>query len=502
MSKENDFLDELDDLESQNEPTSSLDELAQEHGASDFDDELDDALDDEFDSDLEDELADDLSGDAGDELPDDDGEIEFDEADEPAVNRGQDQANPKNKNALILVASGVGGILLVAAAVMGNISSGSQPPAALANTARIDSADSAPATDPIATVAADLLQSDFEVVPAPEAPAQSVAQLNESELTDAGGNVGALAPSKSADPDTGSTQERAVSALDVNQLKSDLLAELQRSTSLQSKDVAHIQALSNQVRKLTQDLERIKASKDDARPAAIQNMKAPLLSAGSNRLDLNERSVLLSGRHRVPFTHVISTASEGKMAIVRAKHSDGDRISVLFAGESVNLRNIGTRNVTEVADSGHIVLIGSGWYIDDILIEPELSREPVPSSSAQPGAPGAGLPDLARQELVRPEEPSEITITKSAQPVSIMMTQVPERTKVFDKEVLPSKTLQRASGYIVNGIFDDKYLIQTPSGEWLAVKAGDTIKGLGVVEGLDNSNNVVVGEYVIMLSAK
>lgn len=191
------------------------------------------------------------------------------------------------------------------------------------------------------------------------------------------------------------------------------------------------------------------------------------------RLSDSEKTHLTSGRDRLKGFHVVNTSEDGTMSIVEIVKEPRNRISVFFKGEKIILKKKGVFTIKGIYDSGYLVLVNDKWYIDETLEQVKKPKKSVEVLKVKP------KPKAAVKPVINSYKPKAVIVSAASKPDIIY---------------------QVAEGWLLNGIYNEQFLIQTPSGEWKTSKIGDKLEGLGLINGLDKERNLIVGQYLIKLS--
>lgn len=158
---------------------------------------------------------------------------------------------------------------------------------------------------------------------------------------------------------------------------------------------------------------------------------------------------VIGERKRLSDLKVVDVSQSGDMSIIQ-KVSDG-RIFTLFKGE-VLISSAGRQTVNSIEKDGDIVLVGSEYYID---------RNDPPVR-------------VVRQSVARPPA-RKPAVSKAPKPPSVE----------------PNFTL--------NAVFDggNAFGIVDKSGDFKTYKRGDTLPGVGVIDGLSTSGDLKVGSRLV-----
>jgi hypothetical protein len=198
------------------------------------------------------------------------------------------------------------------------------------------------------------------------------------------------------------------------------------------------------------------------------------------RISNAEKFMITSGRERLKGFRVINTSEDGLMSIVEIYKKPYNRISVFFKGEKIILKGKGVFSIRSIHDSGYLALVNDKWYIDDILdpiIEFEKPKlKPVPKKPIEN----------------KNNKKDNVTITSTIKDNSDVV--IVRAAKKDDR------VYQIAEGWLLNAIYNEQFLLQTPSGKWVTKTTGDKLEHLGLVNGLNKEGDLIVGEYLIKLA--
>jgi hypothetical protein len=152
-------------------------------------------------------------------------------------------------------------------------------------------------------------------------------------------------------------------------------------------------------------------------------------------------------------------------------------VNVYFKGERFYITGNKLVTVESVHDNGMLVLVSGNNYIDETLVEQkkqEQRSKPKPKQKQTE----------KKKEVAKPKPATEREIV----PVE------DTRRLVNGREVVP--------GWSLNAIFggDKSFLLTSPDGNWDTWGVGSTIEEVGIISGLDNDRNLIVGNHVILLS--
>lgn len=194
------------------------------------------------------------------------------------------------------------------------------------------------------------------------------------------------------------------------------------------------------------------------------------------RISNAEKFMLTRGRERLKGFKVINTSEDGSMSIVEIYKKPYNRVSVFFKGERIILKGKGVYSIKSIHDSGYLALVNDKWYIDETLDPVTKIEKSKPVKSI--GVKNNTKDKVAIKEIVK--DNSDVVIVRAAK-----------------KE---DKVYQIAQGWLLNAIYNEQFLLQTPSGKWETKKVGDKIEHLGLINGLNKEGDLIVGEYLIKLA--
>jgi hypothetical protein len=242
----------------------------------------------------------------------------------------------------------------------------------------------------------------------------------------------------------------------------DAIADIQEGVSaiqgsingLKARTVQLSERLSAVDTQLNEIVEARKREAEQARKAEEEAKRAEAQAASDDADEAAASKVTsapeqlyhhLIGRRRLEAFNVINASDDGKFSIVR---TPSNRVNVYFKGETFMVPGR-TMTVTHVLAGGELVLAtddrGEKWFIDSFR-EPRAEDERDSSVRATDGAAAKPGP---------------------------------------------------AEGWSLNAVFESGYLVKGPHEQFVSVKKGDSIEGLGQVIGLDPNGNLKVGEHTI-----
>ncbi len=213
--------------------------------------------------------------------------------------------------------------------------------------------------------------------------------------------------------------------------------------------------------------------KDDSKPA----------EKGIVRLTSEEKAKLISGKTRLKGFRVINISYDGKMSIVK---TPSNRINIYYPGEVFSVRNTGVIAVNSIEDNGFLVLAGDKWFIDEVYESRDTSSDA--KNSKSPAKAKVSSPAKSSKEKVKEKakEKSEGAVIKPYKPTG----------PVVPAPVIQSKYV---SGWVMNAVYPDGFLLQSPTGEWLTFAVGDSISGIGTVHGINSDGDLIVGSKIIKM---
>jgi hypothetical protein len=228
--------------------------------------------------------------------------------------------------------------------------------------------------------------------------------------------------------------------------------------------------------------------------AALEKQLSKSLSQKSalpERLSTKEVSALTKNRYRIPGFQVLTASQDYSTAIVK---SSTGRIMAFFAGEKFT---IGSQKytVSAVHDNGHLLLIGDKHYIDGVIIEPPKAvKKSTAQAKPKPEKPAPKAEEKTADVTPTKVAPSEPSVRRKPDAIAAQKLEAPIKVRnVFGDE-------SPTTGWSFHGIFDDGYLLNTPSGDWVILTNGQFVEGIGRVSGVDSSRQLVIGAHIIPLS--
>lgn len=267
---------------------------------------------------------------------------------------------------------------------------------------------------------------------------------------------------------------------------------------------------------------------------AVESIDISYQPTASKRISAKELEALKDGRSRLKGFQQLSTTENSEYSIVR---TPSGRISTFFKGEKFYVGGK-TMRVASIEDGGRLILIGKSHYIDNVFEAAPKKKAPAAKKAEQ--APVKADTADAKQVSAPSEvkvaapEPAKVVATKEEKaPVSEKMKEsvesvnyilsyvgtpdaleqnsVEENWKANGKSdakvqtfKAPNSKLQGhdipTDGWSFHGAFDGGYLLNNPAGDWVIVKVGEHVEGLGRVSGLDRDRQLLIGKYLISTS--
>jgi len=215
--------------------------------------------------------------------------------------------------------------------------------------------------------------------------------------------------------------------------------------------------LTEQVKAISDQLESNKAPAAPvvaAEPGKVQTEPAKAVAENANP------HPKAAGRVRIPGLHVVDSTSSGKMVVV--KKVNNGRVFTMFQGELINTPK-GQFRVNEVLDDGSLLLVGDIYYIDRIVEDyAEVRRAAKPQ------------PEPKKAVEAKREAPAKATEPKVAK-ISVL------------------------KNYTLNAVYGGgkSFGVVTNTGDFKTLKIGDSVQGIGTVQGLDANGNLKVGNSII-----
>lgn len=199
-------------------------------------------------------------------------------------------------------------------------------------------------------------------------------------------------------------------------------------------------------------------------------------------------------RVRMQGFKVIKTSRDGTVSIVKTHSND---IIALFEGEWLKYKGASFR-VEKVGFDGHLLHLGSKYFIDGEMDKLTAwtwkNKNPKAIKKAVKSPAPATKPAASSQKSEKTS--NEVAVTPTARPNSVKEVPYQTTTSIITvKEVTNKKKV--AKGWSVVALVGDSYLISTPEKQFVKVKQGDELKGLGKVKGIDENNNLVIGNSII-----
>jgi hypothetical protein len=241
------------------------------------------------------------------------------------------------------------------------------------------------------------------------------------------------------------------------------------------------------------------ASMSSSAYSSIQTTIHPSVDVASQSIDYKSRSistvdrgVVLIGRSRIPNFQIISTSADGTMSIIRVAKTSGDVVKVVFTGEIIIVPEVGSIKIVGIVDGGHLILAGDKWYVDDKMElrekkYVEQSRKSVQSKSSSSSVSSLSSSSSSSRSSVSLE--GQMIIAESRLAASPQ-----KKPDVIENTTTP---VNKADGWFLGAIYNNKYLIQSPSGQMFNVQTGDSVNELGVVGKVNEKGELYIGKYII-----
>lgn len=250
-------------------------------------------------------------------------------------------------------------------------------------------------------------------------------------------------------------QEQKATSEELSKTVAALNQSLSRLSTVVEKGRESDILLTEQVKAISDQLE---SSKAPAAPVvAAEPGKAQAEPAKAVAENANPKA---AGRARIPGLHVVDSTSSGKMVVVK-KVSNG-RVFTMFQGELINTPK-GQFRVNEVLEDGSLLLVGDIYYIDRVAEDYAEVRR-------------AAKPQPEPKKAVEPkrEAPAKAPEPKAAK-ISVL------------------------KNYTLNAVYGGgkSFGVVTNTGDFKTLKVGDSVQGIGTVQGLDTNGNLKVGNSII-----
>lgn len=279
----------------------------------------------------------------------------------------------------------------------------------------------------------------------------------------------------------------------VDSAKSDDVAISSRSASSASiaqpsaadLDVDQLKKLLSSISEELKDLKRMQLESDLKIEATSQKINSAAFSGSKNNASVEpvvSKGAPSKERKRLPGFKITSASPDGKMSIVSVERGNHKKVIVLFEGERF-ISSTGALKVTGVEKNGGLLLVGNDWFIDetlDLVVEAKVKKDAVkPKSSSSSSSISS-------------------RVSASSAPSMIIAHSKPSmNTKVSTTGSVAAPVSGVADGWSLNGVYNDQFLVSSPSGGLSQVKKGDKIQGLGIVSGVNSSGELIVGSFRI-----
>lgn len=252
-------------------------------------------------------------------------------------------------------------------------------------------------------------------------------------------------------------QEQKATSEELSKTVATLNQSLSRLSTMVEKGRESEILLTEQVKAISDQLESSKAPAAPIVAAESSKAQTEPVKAVVQNANPNPKA---SGRARIPGLHVVDSTSSGKMVVVK-KVSNG-RVFTMFQGELINTPK-GQFRVNEVLEEGSLLLVGDIYYIDRIAED---------------------YAEVRRAAKPQPE-PKKVLETKREAPAK---APEPKAAKI---SVLKNYTLNAVYGG------GKSFGVVTNTGDFKTLKVGDSVQGIGTVQGLDANGNLKVGNSII-----
>lgn len=216
-------------------------------------------------------------------------------------------------------------------------------------------------------------------------------------------------------------------------------------------------------------------------------------------------AALTTGRERLKGFKVINATPDGTMSVVE---TPSGRVNVYFKGEKFYLHGK-LVSVTGIEANGQVVLVENNGFIDSTYVP-----RPKPAVAAKTPKSSGSVAMAATPKVVKPGTTSAEALPVTEHPPVRPVAAAPTtRPLGQESEPAPSSTVishspvsaaeQRYNpikGWGFHGILDDGFLLHSPDDKWPIYRKGDLLPGVGIIAGLDQNNNLRVGDYSIPLA--
>jgi|GEM_PF-2996475 len=273
--------------------------------------------------------------------------------------------------------------------------------------------------------------------------------------------------------------------------------DLERQVKVLDKSVSGIKDkmanLDDVQSKLEFILQLVARQEQDRRLRAEEAIKKKAQFEESRSVEIAK---IKSHRKRIPGFKVVNTSYDGKMSIVT---TPSGRINTYFEDEKFYIDGI-HHVVTDILDNGRLVLVDQNLYIDTIRVDkPRVKSKQDPSIKIKKQENvvyiSAEEEDKKFNEKIMGKKTADSIDNKAENKNYVIL---PEHPDVMLKKERLSQPAKVAEGYELNAVFPNGYLIKDRSNEFITVKEGDKIKGLGLVDGLDREGHLRVGGFKII----
>lgn len=227
----------------------------------------------------------------------------------------------------------------------------------------------------------------------------------------------------------------------------------------------------------------LKAQKDQFEAFASKNLKV---------VDHKKLKELLKDRKRLPGFQVINSSEDHEISIVR---SPSGRISAFFESERFYVDGK-THFVTGIYNSGSVILVDKEYFIDGTYVRPAPKKAKQTTQEVKKAPKKKVVSKSSSPAKVKAKKVKAVDLSKQGQPVA-------EKKDVTTFKVDPPSLTSGdmpTDGWSFHGIFDGGYLLNNPNGDWIIVRNGQLVEGLGQVAGVDQYRQILIGKYLIPLA--
>lgn len=316
--------------------------------------------------------------------------------------------------------------------------------------------------------------SDFVVDLNPVKSNELVVDLNSTEIPRESNDVGQLSVTESngelmINESVVSTTHEQTFEVQNTAIVEDSESEIEHVASPQVSYVSDPE-LVDKINSLTSTMESILAQNNsiNVQPEIKYVETIVEVEKKIKRITNAEFEKLTSGRERLKGYQVIKTSKDGTMSIVKTVRPGKTRVSVFFKGEKMHVSGKGVQEITGIYDHGHLALVGNKWFMDEVYVK---------------------APVVKKKKTTKTQVKTPSIKKKESNKDVVVVTPIKEESKI----------LETAVGWVLNGIYNNSYLIETPTGEWLTKSNGDKLDGLGQIKGIDKNSNLIVGDYLVLL---